>query len=498
MNMISNPAAMTSRTPYSFEQLYFAGRWAGGHAGKGLDVRSPFSGQLLTTIPKADLSDIDAAFRGAEEAQRSWAKALPVQRAETMRRAARVMEDRHDEIISWLVQEAGSTIAKSEIEWGAVHATLLEAATLPSRLEGRIVAGDYPGKENRIYRVPVGVVAVISPWNWPLHLSMRSVAPALALGNAVVLKPASDTPVTGGLLIAKLFEEAGLPPGVLSVVAGDSDTIGDGFVQHPISRVVSFTGSTRVGRHIGQLAVAGPTLKKAMLELGGNDPLIVLEDADLDLAVHIAIVAKFLHQGQMCIAANRIIVLDPIYDAFVERFVEYAKTLKVGDPNDPSTVIGPIINHAQMAGLSQMLNSADKEGARKRLGDPAHGLLLPPHVYDRVTPEMSLGRHEIFGPIAPLIRAKDESHAVFIANDTENGLTSAVVTKDLDRGAQFAHQIKAGMTHVNDVTAIDMPALPFGGEKNSGLGRFGSPGMIEAFTTEHWISIQRTPSVYPF
>ena len=384
------------------------------------------------------------------------------------------------------------------MEWGTVRSIVLECSTLPSRAHGRILAGDFPGKENRIYRKPVGVVAVISPWNWPMHLSARSVVPALALGNAVVAKPANETPITGGLLLARLFEEAGLPPGVLNVVVGPSQTIGDAFVQDPRSRVVSFTGSTGVGRHIGQMAITGPLVKKTMLEMGGNGPLVVLDDADLEQAVHIATVSKFLHQGQICIIANRIVVMDRLHDAFLERYIERVRALKVGDPNDPDTVIGPIINRKQFDKLMSMMEAAGAAGARRILGAPPQGLTLPPQIFDRVSSDMDLARHEIFGPIAPVIRAKDEADALRIANDVEAGLSSGVVTGNLDRGTRFAHGIEAGMTHVNDVTAIDMPTMPFGGEKNSGLGRFGTDGVIDAFTTEHWISVQHGPNFYPF
>jgi aldehyde dehydrogenase (NAD+) len=409
-----------------------------------------------------------------------------------------VMDARREEIVSWLIRESGSVRIKAEMEWETVRSIVLESSTLPSRLGGRILTGDFPGKENRIYRKPVGVVAVISPWNWPMHLAARSILPALALGNAVVTKPANETPVTGGLLIAKILEEAGLPPGVLNIVIGPSKSIGDPFVLHPIPRVVSFTGSTGVGRHIGQMAISGPMIKKAMLELGGNGPLIVLDDADLEMAVHLATVSKFLHQGQICMIANRILVMDKIYDEFVQRFVERVRALKVGDPNDSHTVIGPIINRKQLDKLVSMVETAKAQGARKLLGDSVVGQVLPPQIFDRVTPAMSLGQNEIFGPIAPLIRVTSEAEAIAVANDTEAGLTSAVITGDLGRGSRVAQQINAGMTHINDSIAIDMPTMPFGGEKNSGLGRFGTEGVIDAFTTEHWISVQLSPPRYPF
>jgi len=415
-----------------------------------------------------------------------------------MRRFARVMEARRDEIIDWLVREAGSTISKAAIEWWAVHEGVLEASTLPSRVEGRILRGNYVDKDNYVFRKPVGVVGVISPWNWPLHLSMRSVGPALALGNAVVLKPAGDTPITGGLLIAKLFEDAGLLPGVLSVVVGPSSVIGDAFVAHSIPRVISFTGSTAVGRHIGELAVNGPLIKRAMLELGGNAPLVVTEDVDLDQAVKTAVVGKFFHQGQMCIAVNRIIVASAIHDVFVERFVAAARALSMAGPTDARTAIGPIINTAQLRRIEALIETARSEGARLLLGEPVRGLLMPPRVLDRVLPNHTIARTEIFGPVATILRSDDDAHAVSLANDTEYGLTSGVLCRDVARAMRMASRIEAGMTHINDIPAVDMPQLPFGGEKNSGLGRFGSHDLIEELTTEHWISIQHSVQPLPF
>jgi aldehyde dehydrogenase (NAD+) len=489
---------MTSNERYRFTELYFEGRWQAGSSVAPLDVQSPWSGENLARIAAATVDDVDRAYRFAKRAQVAWAGQLPGERAQVFRRAAELMETRKSEIVDWLVHEAGSTLSKAQLEWWAVHNSVLEAETLPFRVEGRILSGDYPGKENRIYRRPVGVVSVISPWNWPLHLSMRSVAPALALGNAVVIKPAGDTPITGGLLIAKLFEEAGLPPGVLSVVVGPSTIIGDAFVGHAVPRVVSFTGSTEVGRHVGRVALQSQSLKRTLLELGGNAPLIVTEDVDVNRAAHIAVVGKFLHQGQMCIAVNRILVAEPIYERFVERFLELTRALEVGGPQNPGAALGPIINRNQLERISSLVERARAEGAQLRLGEPVRGLLMPPRVLTGVTQDMAIARTEIFGPVASLMSFRSDDEAVRMANDTEYGLTSGVLCRDLGRATQIAQRIEAGMTHINDIPAIDMPQLPFGGEKNSGLGRFGSHGMVEAFTTEHWISIQHTDSQYPF
>lgn len=314
---------------YSFGDLLIGGEWRGGGAGTTYKDVDPFTGKTLVEVGQADTSDVDAAFAAATAAQREWAAAAPSERAEVLRRAAAIFEARRAEVVDWLIRESGSVRIKAELEWSAVRAIILEASTLPTHAWGRIIPGDIPGKEHRIYRVPVGVVTVISPWNWPLHLTSRAVTPALALGNAVVVKPASDTIVTGGLLLARILEEAGLPKGVLSVITGDNAVIGDAVVLHPASRVISFTGSTPVGRRIAGLAATGPTLKKAQLELGGNNPLVVLDDADLEQAVNIAVFGRFLHQGELCVSANRIIVEDKLHDRFVEAFVERVKKVKI-------------------------------------------------------------------------------------------------------------------------------------------------------------------------
>ena len=496
--MASVPQSRRVTKEYSgFDHQPIAGKWRTGR-GKGRNTdRNPYSGETLVEISHADERDLDEAYAGALQAQKAWAAALPAERSAVMRKAAQVMEARHDEIVAWLVHEAGSTRIKAELEWGAVRAVMLEASFAPYRVEGRILPGDVPGKECRVYRQPVGVVGVISPWNWPLQLSNRSVAPALAVGNAVVLKPASDTPVTGGLLLAKIYEEAGLPPGVLSVVVGSGSEIGDAFVRHPASRVISFTGSTPVGRGIARKAAEAPVMKRVELELGGNSPLVVLEDADLERAVDAAVFGKFLHQGQICMITNRLIVDRKIYEPFVERFTERARKLKAGDPDDPETLVGPIINEKQLQGVQERIEEAKKSGARLRLGGDARGLVLPPHVFADVSNDMRIAREEIFGPVAPIIPAANEEEALALANETSFGLSSAVFTADVERGTRFAQRLEAGMAHVNDQPVNDLANNPFGGEKNSGIGRFGGDWAVEAFTTDKWVTVQHSPRQYP-
>lgn len=490
---------MSTKPAYqNLELLPIAGTWREGSAGRTLEVTDPYSGERLLSVAMANHADLDEAYRGAQGAQVEWAAMGPSARAEVMRRAVAIFDARKDEIINWIIRESGSTRIKAEVEWGSARAITQESISLPGRAHGRILPSDVPGKESRVYRRPLGVVGVITPWNFPLHLSARSVSPALALGNAVVIKPASDTPVCGGLLLARIFEEAGLPAGVLSVVVGAGADIGDAFVEHPVPSFISFTGSTPVGRGIGRIAAGGEHLKHVALELGGNSPFVVLADADVETAVSAAVVGKFLHQGQICMAINRIIVEAPLVDAFSKRFVERVKALPYGDPAKPETIIGPVINAKQLAGLRNKVAKAKEEGATMLVGGEPQGNVLPPHVFGNVTADMEIAREEIFGPLVGIQSARDAEHALELANNSEYGLSSAVFSGDLARGVQFAQRIRAGMTHVNDMPVNDEPNAPFGGEKNSGIGRFNGDWAIDEFTTDHWVTVQSTPRAYPF
>lgn len=479
-----------------FDQMPIAGHWRIGRSDTTQPDLDPYTGDTILSIRLATEEDLNDAYRGAAEAATGWADTTPASRATVMSAAAQIMQAREDEIVDWLIREAGSTRVKAESEWAATRADFLEASSIPHRIVGRILPADIPGKESRVYRQAVGVVGVISPWNWPMHLTNRSLAPALACGNAVVVKPAGDTPVTGGLFLAEVLAEAGLPDGVLSVIIGKGSEIGDPFVQHPIPQVISFTGSTTVGRGIAQKA----SLKRLSLELGGNGPFVVLEDADLENAVNAAIYGKFFHQGQICIAINRIIVDQRVHDEFVDRFVDRARQLPTGDPAQDSTVIGPIINRSQLDSIQTKIENAKHDGAKVALDGPVSGpggLVLPPHVLlaDNCA---ATAAQEVFGPVATIISARDEDDALRIANDTELGLSSAVFTGDLERGVRFARKILAGMTHVNDQPVNDQANTAFGGEKASGLGRFGGDWAIEEFTTDHWISVQHSPRTFPF
>lgn len=487
---------MTPSAPYrGLDLMPIAGEWRAGSSTATLTNSDPYSGDVLTETRKADRSDVDAAYRSARDAQSAWASTAPAERAAVFLRAAQIIDDRRDELVGWLTHEVGTTRVRALVELGIVKAATLAGVT-HTTLGQTTVASDAPGKENRVYRRPAGVVGVISPWNFPMYLSHRSVAPALAVGNAVVLKPAEDTPVTGGLLIAKVFEEAGLPPGVLNVVVGSGSEIGDEMVAHPIPRVISFTGSTRVG--LGLPAKAG--VKRLALELGGNGPFVVLDDADLERAVEAAVFSNYWHQGQICMATNRVIVDASVHDEFVERFVAAARALVCGDPADPATQVGPIINDKQVASITDKIDRAVAGGARLiQSGDRGGptGRVLPPHVL-LGTNEVATAAEEVFGPVATIIRAEGEDDALRIANDTTYGLSSAVFTGDVERGIRFAQRVEAGMTHVNDTTVHDDVHAAFGGEKQSGLGRFGGDWILEDLTSPHWVSIQHVRRPLPF
>lgn len=487
-----------SKAYSEFHLQPIAGKWREGSAKSILSVTDPFDQQLLCEIAMANEKDVDQAYDAARQAQRNWAAQGPSARSAVLLRAAQILDERHEELVGWIIRESGSTRIKAEIELHSARDITLEAASFPNRAHGQIVASDIPHKESLIYRKPLGVVGLISPWNFPFHLTQRSLAPALALGNAVVIKPASDTPISGGLLLAKVFEEAGLPPGVLSVLVGAGNEIGGPFVRHSAPGLISFTGSTPVGQNIAQQVGACAHLKHVVLELGGNNPFVVLADADLEQAVKAAVFGKFLHQGQICMAINRIIVEAPLYDAFITGFIERVRSLKVGDPKDQDTAVGPVINVKQLQGHMLKVEQAKAEGAKLLLGSAPQGQLFPPHVFVDVTPEMALAREEIFGPIVGILRADNEEHALLLANDTEFGLSAAVFTADLARGVRFARRIESGMAHVNDIPVADAPNVPFGGEKNSGIGRFNGEWAINEFTTTQWVTVQSEPRAYPF
>ncbi|MET3695773.1 aldehyde dehydrogenase (NAD+) [Bacillus oleivorans] len=487
----------TSERYEVFNQSYINGVWTKGSSERTYDIVNPYDRSIITSIQLASLEQVEQAFQAAYIAQKEWAKTSAEERIMVLQKAADYLKENREAIVDLDVRETGSSVLKANIEHHLTLEFLEEAIKYADELyKVREVASSIDGKMNHIYRLPLGVISSISPFNFPMNLSMRTIAPAIALGNSVVHKPDIQVGLTGGTILARAFEYAGLPKGVFNVVLTDIPEIGDEMLTNPYAKLISFTGSTAVGRHIG--AISGSNLKRVALELGGNSPFVVLSDADLEQAVSAAIFGKFIHQGQICMIINRIIVHRDLHDTFVVRFVERAKAIPYGDPRDPQTIIGPIINEKQMEKALGFIEQAKKDGATVALEGNRIGTILTPYVFTNVDPSSNLAQSELFAPITTIIKADSDEHAIEIANHTEHGLSSAIFTRDLKKGEQLALEIDAGMTHVNDQTVNDSPNIPFGGNKASGLGRFGNPWVVEEFTVTKWVSVQKKYRNYPF
>ncbi|MEV0716901.1 aldehyde dehydrogenase family protein [Asanoa sp. NPDC050611] len=454
------------------------------------------SGASLGTVPAATPADVDAAVERAAAAQPAWAALTYNERAAVLRRAALELTNRAATLRELIVRETGSIPGKADYEIGAASGELLEAAALAARPIGEVRPSNHAGRFSLAERVPLGVVAAITPWNFPLVLGMRVIAPALALGNTVVLKPSPETPLSGGAMLADLFAAAGLPAGVFQVVQGGAE-VGSRLVEHPATAMVHFTGSTTVGRSIA--ATAGGLLKKVSLELGGNNALVVLDDADLDQAAMIGAWSSFHYQGQTCITAGRHVVHAAVADAYVAALAGRAQAIEVGDPHTGAVGLGPMINERQHARAAELLASAVTAGATVVTGGPQDPPFFRPTVVTGVTPEMRLWREEIFAPIAPVLVVSDAEEAVKVVNDTEYGLVNSVLTADLRRGLSVARRLRGGMAHVNDATPQDEALAPFGGIGQSGLGgRSGGDDNLDEFTQRRWLTTTDLPVHYPY
>jgi aldehyde dehydrogenase (NAD+) len=371
------------------------------------------------------------------------------------------------------------------------------AAAAAYQVNGEILPSDH-GKVSLVMREPLGVVSVISPWNFPLILSSRGLATALAVGNCVVLKPSEETPVAGGLLIAEILEEAGIPKGVFNVITCSRDhvgEVGDELISNPAVHGVSFTGSTAVGSKIA--AKAGGLLKRCCVELGGKDALIVLDDADIELAVNAATFGSFMHQGQICMSVERVIVHSKVAKEFTEKFVANTKKLKVGNPREMGNCIGPVINKTQLDKIRAQIDEAVAQGAKILCGGKNDGLFLEPTILADVTRDMKVFREETFGPVAPILIADSVDDAVEIANDSDYGLSAGIMTRNEEKGLSIARRLRTGMAHVNDSSVNDEPHVPFGGIGASGLGRHGGKQGIDTFTEMRWITLERGGRHYP-
>ncbi|WP_078392575.1 aldehyde dehydrogenase family protein [Shouchella patagoniensis] len=476
---------------------YVNGEWIKGGSNRTYEITNPYDNSVLTTVSIASTEQTEQAFAAAKQAQKQWAKTSADERKAVLERASAYLETNRDEIVQVLSKETGGTQVKAAVEFGLALEVLHEAYHIVHAIdEVKEVPGHIEGKRNEIHRLPLGVISSITPFNFPFNLSMRTIAPAIALGNSVVHKPDIQVGMSGGVIIAKAFEHAGLPEGVLNMLLTDIEEIGDLMLTNPDSQLISFTGSTAVGRQIG--AIAGRELKRVSLELGGNSPFIVLADANVDHAVDAAIFGKFIHQGQICMIINRMIVHESLHDVFVDKFVEKAKALPVGDPADPKTVIGPLVNEHQLEKALKMIEKAKEAGASVALEGKRIGNALSPYVFTEALNDSELAQTELFAPIATIIKASSDEEAVALANETDHGLSSAIFSTDTEKATELALSIDAGMTHINDQTVNDAPNIPFGGIKASGLGRFGNPWIVDEFTTMKWVSVQSKQRNYPF
>jgi acyl-CoA reductase-like NAD-dependent aldehyde dehydrogenase len=459
------------------------------------DVINPANQRPFAKIFMGQAEHMRAAIDAADSARAAWAATLAAERERLITRFADELEAARNEMVDLLIDEAGSTFGKAQFEVSFAGNLIRSIAGEARRIHGEVFPSDVPGLISMAIRRPLGVVAAISPFNFPVVLSMKKVAFALACGNTVVLKPSEETSLVG-LKLAEIMQRSGAPAGVLNVVPGDGPTMAQVLYDDPRVKLISFTGSTKVGRAIAtECAKRG---KRVVLEMGGKSPLIVLKDADLDYAVDTACFGIFIHQGQICMAGSRIIVEAPIYEEFLKRFAAKAATMKVGDPRDPHTVIGPLIRSSQCPMIDKKIKDAVSAGARLLTGGKYEGNFYYPTVVADVTPEMAAFRDELFGPVAAVTKASDADHALALANNSAYGLSSAVLTNNLQLAMRFALELEAGMVHLNGPTIHDEATVPFGGVKDSGSGREGGRWSTDEMTEVKWVTIQMGKRPYPF
>jgi benzaldehyde dehydrogenase (NAD) len=475
--------------------LVYSDGWTKATGGDAAVVE-PATGNELGRLGIAGPADVARASEIAAEAQPAWAATSFEERAAVLRRAGALWEEHAAEVEGWLVREAGSVPGKAQVETHIAAQECYEAAGLPSHAIGELLPSALP-RMSLARRRPVGLVGVIAPFNFPLILSIRSVAPALALGNAVVLKPDARTGVCGGVALARIFEAAGLPEGLLHMLPGGPD-VGAAVVEDPRIRVISFTGSTAAGRKVGE--VGARLLKRVHLELGGNNALVVLDDADLDLAVSAGAWGSFLHQGQICMTTGRHLVHERVADEYVEKLAAHAEHLPVGDPATGQVALGPLIDAGQRDKVHALVTASVDGGARLAAGGRYDELFYRPTVLDGVTPDSPAYGQEVFGPVAPVLRFRDPDEAVALAGGSEYGLSLGILGRDVMAALALADRVPSGIVHINDQTVNDEAVAPFGGVGASGTGaRFGGPAAnIEAFTDAQWVTMSGAIPQYPF
>ena len=458
------------------DKCYIDGQWVGGKS--DIDVTNPVDDSVIGSVPKLGAAETRSAIEAASRAQTQWAKTTAKERSIVLRKWFNLMLENQEDLAQIMTAEQGKPLAESrgEVAYGASFIEFF--AEEGKRIYGETIPSPWPHGRMLVIKQPVGVVAAITPWNFPIAMITRKVGPAIAAGCAVVCKPASETPLSA-LALAELAERAGIPAGVFSVITGSSREIGAEMTSNAIVRALTFTGSTEVGRVL--MAQCAPTIKKVGLELGGNAPFIVFDDADLDAAVQGAMLSKYRNAGQTCVCANRILVHDGVYDAFTDKLAEAVKKLKVGDGAEAGVTTGPLINKAAVAKVKEHIGDAVKKGAKIVVGGKAlGGNFFEPTLIRDVTAEMAVAREETFGPVAPLFRFNTEEEAIAMANATEFGLACYFYARDIGRVWRVAESLEYGMVGINE-GIISTAEAPFGGVKESGLGREGSHHGVEEY-----------------
>ena len=484
-------------TQIAKQQLLIGGAWTDAQSGREYQQAFPFTGEAVGAAAAAGREDARAAVEAAQVAFAEWSTSAPAARRAILSKAADLLMERQEEIAGIVTEETGGVFGWGMFNVQLAAGMLREAAAQAYGLIGEVIPSDVPGKLAMGVRAPAGVVVAIAPWNAPVILATRAVATPLAYANTVVLKASEICPRTHAVVVRAL-EDAGLPPGVINLITNDpadaADVV-DELIAHPATRRINFTGSTKVGRIIAEKA--GRHLKRVLLELGGKAPLIVLRDADLDRAASAASFGAFFHQGQICMSTERIVADRAVADALSQKLADRARALPIGDPREPMTAIGPLVNDAAVERVSALVRDAIEKGATALSGGEPNGPCFPPTVLSGVTPEMRLYAEESFGPVVTVIAVDGPDEAVRVANDTEYGLSAAVFSEDVPAALELAQRIESGICHINDTTVHDEPQMPFGGVKASGWGRFGGRAALEEFTELRWITVQDAPRAYP-
>jgi succinate-semialdehyde dehydrogenase / glutarate-semialdehyde dehydrogenase len=458
------------------DKCYIDGKWVGGAS--SIDVTNPVDESVIGSVPKLGAAETRSAIEAAQRAQKEWARKTAKDRAGILRKWFNLMLENQEDLAQIMTAEQGKPLAESrgEVAYGASFIEFF--AEEAKRIYGETIPSPWPNGRMIVIKQPVGVVAAITPWNFPNAMITRKAGPALAAGCAFVCKPATETPLSA-LALAELAERAGIPAGVFSIVTGSSREIGAEMTANPIVRALTFTGSTEVGRVL--MAQCAPTIKKIGLELGGNAPFIVFDDADLDAAVQGAMMSKYRNAGQTCVCANRLLVQDGVYDKFADKLAEAVKKLKVGDGVENGVTTGPLINKAAVSKVEEHIADAVKKGGKVVIGGKAlGGNFFEPTLIRDVTSDMAVAREETFGPVAPLFRFKTEEEAIDMANNTEFGLACYFYTRDIGRVWRVAEGLEYGMVGINE-GIISTAEAPFGGVKESGLGREGSHHGVEEY-----------------